>query len=62
MINAMDAIKPMNVASLACDDESDVENLPDFARDNNLKLGTTCLCIDTGEVYAMKSDYTWKKI
>ena len=62
MINATDNIKPTQVASLACDSESDVANLEQYAKDNNLKLGSTCLVIDTGKVYAMKSDYTWKEI
>lgn len=62
MINTMEAIKPNNIASLACDDETDIANLPQFAEENHLKLGSTCLCVDTGKVYAMKSDFSWKEI
>lgn len=62
MINVMDNIKPTNVASLACDDSTDVQDLPDYARQNKLKLGSTCLCIATGTVYAMKSDYSWVEL
>lgn len=62
MINVMDDIKPTNVASLACDSEQDLPDLSDFARKNHLKLGSTCLCIDTGTVYAMKSDYSWNEL
>lgn len=62
MINATDNIKPTQVASLACDDASDVADLEQYAKDNNLKLGSTCLVVETGQVYAMKSNYTWKEI
>lgn len=62
MINATDNIYPNCVASLACDDASDVADLEQYAKDNNLKLGSTCLVVDTGQVYAMKSDFTWKEI
>ena len=45
-----------------CDGTSDVANLPQYAIDHNLQPGTTCLVIDTAEVYALKSDGTWKKL
>ena len=45
-----------------CDSASDVANLPQFAADHKLQPGTTCLVIDTSEVYALKTDGTWKKL
>lgn len=62
MINVIDDVKPTNVASLACDTEQDLQDLPDYARDNKLKLGSTCICADTGLVYIMKSDYSWVEL
>lgn len=53
--NEMDGI-----GNLGCDSAADIPNLPAYAESNNLKPGTTCTCIDTSEVYAMKSDGTWK--
>lgn len=50
------------VGNLGCDEVADIANLPDFCKSNNLKPGTTCLCIETSEVYAMKSDGTWKAL
>ena len=48
--------------SIFCDNQSDVADLEDFARERRFAQGSTCLCIETGEVYCMKSDYTWKII
>lgn len=45
-----------------CDSASDVSNLPAFAEQHDLKPGSTCLCIDNSNVYAMKSNGTWKPI
>lgn len=47
------------VAELTCDNATDVSNLPTYATRNNLAMGSTCLCIATSDVYAMKSDGTW---
>lgn len=44
-----------------CDDATDIANLEQFAIDNDLKIGSSCFCIDTGDLYIMKSDRTWKK-
>lgn len=55
--NSMDG-----VGDLACDLVSDIADLPAYADSNRLKPGSTCLCIDTSEVYAMKSDRTWKAL
>lgn len=62
MINVMKSENVDHVAELACDDASDVANLTQYAEDNHLELGSTCLCVGTGAVYAMKSDKTWVEI
>lgn len=61
-INAIQAVTLNGVGHLACDDANDIPNLPDYAEKNNLKLGTDCIVVDTGEVYMMKSTYQFKKI
>lgn len=50
------------VGHLGCDEASDVANLPDYAKSQNLKPGTDCLCVNTSDVYVMKSDGTFKKL
>lgn len=45
-----------------CDTTQDVAELEEFARKWEFAQGSTCLCIETSEVYCMKSDYTWKAI
>lgn len=61
-INSIGNVSPNGVGHLACDDLTDIANLPEYAKSNNLKLGTDCIVVDTGEVYMMKSDYTFKQI
>jgi len=62
MIKSIAANTADGVGHLACDDATDLANLPSYAKSNNLKQGTDCVVIDTSEVYMMKSDYTFKKI
>lgn len=50
------------VASLGCDAVSDVPNLTDYAAKTHLKPGSTCLVVETSEVYVQKSDGTWATI
>ena len=50
------------VEELYCDTPADIADLEQYARDHDLKQGSTALIISTGEVYAMKSDYTWNQI
>lgn len=50
------------VANLGCDGTDDVNNLPKYAESNRLKPGSTCMCIDNGVAYMMKSDGTWKAL
>jgi len=61
MIGGNNSIKTGSVADFFCDDTSDVADLPQFAQDNHLSMGSSCYCIGTGELYMMKSDGTWKK-
>lgn len=49
------------VGNLGCDGTADVANLTEYAKMHNLKPGSNCYCIDTGDLYMMKSDFTWKK-
>ena len=60
-INAIDPVSPNGVGHLACDDNNDVPNLAEYAKSNNLKLGSDCYVVDTGDIYVMKSTYEWKK-
>ena len=62
MINSISKNTENGVGHLACDDLTDIANLPEYAKSNNLKLGTDCIVVDTGAVYMMKSDYTFKQI
>ena len=43
------------------DTATDVTDLEQFAEDWELTQGSTCLVIDTFDVYVLKSDGTWKK-
>lgn len=62
MIKSIAANTADGVGHLACDDTSDYPNLPTFAKSNNLKQGTDCICIDNSEVLMMKSSGEFKKI
>ena len=62
MITSIQANSANGVGHLACDDASDLPNLPSYAKSNNLKQGTDCIVIDTSAVYMMKSDYSFKQI
>ena len=56
-INDMDGI-----GNLACDSVADVSDLTDYAKSQKLRPGSSCMCIDTGTLYMMKSDYSWKEV
>ena len=47
---------------LRADGSSDIADLPKFATDNNLKAGSTCLVIDSSEVYMLNSSGEWKPL
>ena len=61
MIGGANQVKTGTVADFFCDDSSDVANLPQYAQEHNLSMGSTCYCIDTGELYMLKSTGEWKK-
>ncbi len=41
------------------DAETDLTDLPQYAEDNKLPIGTAAYVIETGKLYMMKSDYTF---
>lgn len=53
-------VKTGVVSDFFCDSTADVADLPQFAKDNNLQMGSSCYCIDTSTLYMLKSDGTWK--
>lgn len=55
-------IKRGKVNDINCDGSSDIQNLPTFAEEFDLKPGSTCMCVDESAVYQMKSDGSWKKL
>ena len=61
MIGGNNTVKTGTVADFFCDSVADVADLPQFAQDNNLSMGSSCYCIDNGTLYMMKSDGTWKE-
>lgn len=60
-IFSMGAVEQDGILQLGCDETSDVQNLPDYVKYKNAKPGSSCYVIDTGEIYLMKSNGTWKK-
>lgn len=48
-------------ASIYADGASDVEKLQEFAVLNHLKGGSSCLVIQTGEIYLLDSEMNWNK-
>ena len=60
MIGGANQVKTGTVADFFCDDVSDVANLPQYAQDHKLSMGSSCYCIDTATLYILKSDGTWK--
>lgn len=56
-IKSIGANTEVGVGHLACDAAADKADLPEYAKSNNLKMGTDCLVIATGEVLVMNSSY-----
>lgn len=46
-------------ASLGCDSTSDLANLPAFAEEHSLKVGSNCFCQSDYTVHFMNSDKSW---
>ncbi len=61
-INAVSSVTMNGVGHLAIDSAADLPDLPDYAKSNNLRLGTDVISVDDGKVYMMKSDYTFHEI
>ncbi len=57
MINSIGATTQNGVGHLACDTLSDLSNFKDYAKSNALKLGTDIICLETGQVFMMDSEY-----
>lgn len=55
------AVEQDGVVSLGCDETSDVQKLPAYAKYKNIKPGSTCYVVDTGDLYMLKSTGVWKK-
>ena len=60
MIGGNNSVKSGTIADFFCDNASDVANLPQYAEDHKLSMGSSCYCIDTSTLYILKSDGTWK--
>lgn len=41
------------------DYNDDIENLPGFSQEWNLRQGSICLCIETGKFYVLQTDGVW---
>ena len=60
MIGGANSVKSGTVADFFCDDANDLADLPQYAQDHDLSMGSSCYCIDTATLYMLKSDGTWK--
>lgn len=61
-IKSIGANTEVGVGHLACDTAADKADLTDYAKSNNLKMGTDCIVIATGEVLMANSDLEFKAI
>lgn len=58
-------IKKGKVNDIFCSTQADVTDLPAFATKHDLKPGSTCLCIGTGQnstVYTMNDESSWVQL
>lgn len=46
-------------ASVSCDTTADLANLPTYAEQHHLKVGSDCFCQSDYSVHFMNSDRTW---
>lgn len=53
---------PGQEAQLYADNTADVSNLAQFARDNDVKPGSSCLVIGASAVYTLNSSGQWVQI
>ena len=46
-------------ASLGCDSTADLPNLPQFAQEHHLKVGSDCFCQSDYSAHFINSDGSW---
>lgn len=56
-----DSTKSRTDIDVFCDTEADVADLEQYGRDHGFQIGASAYVIDTGNLYLMKSDFSWKK-
>jgi hypothetical protein len=61
-INSINSTTQNGVGHLCVDFATDMADLPEYARSNNLREGTDCICIEDGRVYMMQSTFEFKEI
>ncbi len=61
-INSIKATDQNGVGHLAFDGTTTTDDLSEYAKSNNLKLGTDAINADDGKVYIMNSSYAFKEI
>lgn len=61
-INSIKATDQNSVGHLAFDGTTTTTDLSEYAKSNNLKLGTDAVNVDDGKVYIMNSSYVFKEI
>ena len=61
-INSIKSTDQNGVGHLAFDGATTLTDLSEYAKSNNLKLGTDVINADDGKVYIMNSSYVFKEI
>ena len=61
-INAIKGTDQNGVGHLAFDGDTTTTDLSEYAKSNNLRLGTDAINADDGKVYIMNSSYVFKEI
>lgn len=61
-INAIKSVDQNGVGHLAFDGDTTLTDLSEYAKSNNLRLGTDAINADDGKVYIMNSSYVFKEI
>lgn len=62
-INKAERIDKDNVyTECVCDTTADLDDLPSYAKVNEMQHGSICICQETMDVYMMHSDYSWSKM
>lgn len=62
MINSIKITDQNGVGHLAFDGDTTLTDLSEYAKSNNLRLGTDVVNADDGKVYIMNSSYVFKEI